>query len=230
VPLTLVVYFAAPQDPMETFDLLISSEVPRDRGRPARAVNRLAVLLCVGLLGAAPVPAVVPEPARPTPTSARLAGSVRSLEPRVRDLEPVVRNLVPSVRALRGEVREGERTTVTISADVLFDFDSADLTDAARRIVADLVPRIAAGDGDVLVVGHTDGIGTLAYNQDLSERRAAAVADVLRPGLPGPRTIVVEGRNFSEPVAPETADGQDDPRGRARNRRVAITFTEPAGR
>jgi OOP family OmpA-OmpF porin len=170
---------------------------------------------------------VVIDPGPPSVPSEALAGSVRDLAPAVRDLVPRVRDLVPSVRELRTEEREGQRTTVTISADVLFDFDSADLTPAAQRVVDELVGRVRATDSAVLVVGHTDGIGTLAYNQDLSERRAAAVADRLRAGLGDGRTFTVEGRNFSQPIAPEMVNGEDSPEGRARNRRVEIAFDEP---
>lgn len=92
----------------------------------------------------------------------------------------------------------------------------------------DLASRIATTtEGEVLVVGHTDGIGTLEYNQDLSERRATAVAALLRGRLDPARSVNAEGRSFSEPVALETSGGADDPAGRALNRRVTISFDEP---
>jgi OmpA-OmpF porin, OOP family len=150
-----------------------------------------------------------------------LAGSVRLLEPAVYALEPVVREL-------QVEEREGERTTVTISTDVLFAFDSAKLTPDAREVVAELAGRIAETNSDVLVVGHTDSIGTREYNQRLSERRAAAVAKVLRRQIDDDRTVATEGRNFSEPIAEETVNGEDNPEGRACNRRVEISFDEPS--
>jgi OmpA-OmpF porin, OOP family len=146
----------------------------------------------------------------------------------VRVLDPVVRSLEPVVRELQTEERTGTDTTVTISSDVLFAFDSAELADTAARVVGDLATRIASTDAGVTVVGHTDGVGTLEYNQDLSERRAVAVAEAIRAELGDGRTIATEGRNFSEPVAPETVGGGDDPAGRARNRRVEITFEEPS--
>lgn len=155
-----------------------------------------------------------------------IADTIRRLEPEVRRLEPEVRALEPEVRELRTEERSGEDTTVTISADVLFAFDSAELADAATGVVADLSARIEPTAADVLVVGHTDAIGSLEYNQDLSERRAEAVAEAIRAELGDGRTIATEGRNSAEPVAPETVGGEDDPAGRARNRRVAITFAE----
>jgi OmpA-OmpF porin, OOP family len=178
----------------------------------------LLVLACVGVLSVAFAPSAAAQQPPPTPSARDLLGSVRPLEPRIRVLEP-------EVRSLRTEKRGGGLTTVTINSDVLFDFDSADLTPAALQVVTGLVPRIDAGGATVVVVGHTDGIGSAAYNQSLSERRAAAVVEALRPTLGG-RTITSEGRSSSEPVAPETINGADNPAGRAQNRRVEISFEE----
>ncbi len=81
----------------------------------------------------------------------------------VRLLDPQVRRLDPEVRELRIEERAGDQTTVTISTDVLFAFDSAELTPSAVAVMDDLAARVAGAGvgGDVLVVGHTDGIGTM---------------------------------------------------------------------
>jgi OmpA-OmpF porin, OOP family len=195
------------------------------------AHSRAVVGVCVALLlsVATPAGAEKTEPTvidpfhgrTPPPGQVDLTGSVRPLELVVRQLEPVVREL-------QIEERQGERTTVTISTDVLFAFDSAKLADAATDVVSELAGRIAATDSDVTVVGHTDGIGTRRYNQRLSEQRAEAVARVLRDRLDDGRAITTEGRNFSEPVAEETINGEDNPEGRARNRRVEISFDEPS--
>ena len=154
----------------------------------------------------------------PAPSEAELAASIRNLEPVVRVLQPVVRRL-------RTETRKGDRRVVTISTDVLFEFDSAELTVPAKRIVADLAREIAATKGDVTIVGHTDSIGTEAYNQDLSERRAAAVADALQPAIGADRTLTVTGRGERDPVAPNEKNGRDNPAGRALNRRVVVSFS-----
>ncbi|MCX7889537.1 MAG: OmpA family protein [Rhodobacteraceae bacterium] len=67
------------------------------------------------------------------------------------------------------------------------------------------------------VVGHTDSTGSLAYNQSLSERRAASVAAVLRQnGVPSSRIVTI-GRGPNEPIASNAT-----PEGRAQNRRVEI--------
>lgn len=125
---------------------------------------------------------------------------------------------------------EGETTTtegadsvtVDVAADVLFAFDSAELSPSARatleEVGADVVERAAGGT--LQVVGHTDSEGSDAYNDDLSRRRAQAAAQVLAPyaeqaGL----DVVVEGRGEREPVASNDTD-----EGRQANRRVSVTF------
>lgn len=85
-----------------------------------------------------------------------------------------------------------------------------------------------APPGEVRVVGHTAGIGADADNQLLSEQRAAAVAGVLQARLEPDRPVATEGRGETELVAPETVGGADDPAGRALNRRVPVSFPEPA--
>jgi outer membrane protein OmpA-like peptidoglycan-associated protein len=161
------------------------------------------------------------EQGEPRPSAQDLAASVRLLEPEVRLLEP-------QVRALQTEQASEGRIEVSTSSDVLFAFGSAELTPPATAIVQELAERAAgAPPGEVLVVGHTDGIGSDADNQVLSEQRAAAVADILRARLGPDRPLVTEGRGETEPVAPETVGGEDDPAGRALNRRVTVSFPEP---
>jgi OOP family OmpA-OmpF porin len=81
-----------------------------------------------------------------------------------------------------------------------------------------------AAPGQVSIVGHTDAEASDAYNDDLSRRRAQAVADVLSPILaPAGVTLVVEGRGEREPVADNAT-----PEGRQLNRRVSVGFTEEA--
>ena len=71
----------------------------------------------------------------------------------------------------------------------------------------------------IQVVGHTDNAGTAAYNQDLSQRRAFAVSQVLQGnGVPGGR-ISAFGRGEDQPIASNLT-----PDGRAQNRRVEITI------
>ncbi len=114
---------------------------------------------------------------------------------------------------------------LNLSADALFDFDKSVLKPVGRQNLDELLARIKGLDVEVvLVVGHTDWIGTDAYNLGLSLRRAAAVrAYLVSQGLPADR-IRSEGKGESEPVASNETD-----EGRARNRRVEITVV-PLGR
>jgi outer membrane protein OmpA-like peptidoglycan-associated protein len=125
-----------------------------------------------------------------------------------------------------------ERRSVALLSDVLFPFGSAALTGKARTVIASAAQEITAG-GDrgqpISVVGHTDGIGSDADNQALSERRARAVTAELRTDLGSGWKFTVSGKGESAPVAEErNPNGSDNPAGRARNRRVEITFTRAA--
>jgi OmpA-OmpF porin, OOP family len=149
--------------------------------------------------------------------------------PRQADGEVRVRDLIYRWHALDGSERVeqgGEETTVTLSEEVLFEFDRADLKPAA----ASRLDALAGGLGDlgprtVTITGHTDSRGDPAYNQDLSERRAAAVRSALADRLGGDFTFEASGKGETEPVAPnENEDGSDNPEGRALNRRVEITY------
>jgi outer membrane protein OmpA-like peptidoglycan-associated protein len=156
---------------------------------------------------------------------------------RVRAIERRVIAIVRREESVSGAVRSAEspkQVEVAISTDVLFAFDSADLTPAAAQILQDTANGVREeASGAVAVHGHTDSIGDPAYNQSLSERRAAAVRDALVPAVGrGDLTYEVAGFGETQPVAPnENPDGSDNPEGRARNRRVTITFPKgaPAG-
>lgn len=114
---------------------------------------------------------------------------------------------------------------VTLPADVLFDFDKADLRPSAQQALQE-VANLARDKarGPVAVHGHTDALGGDAYNQKLSERRANAVKAwlVAREGLPAAR-LSTAGFGARNPVAPNRrTDGSDDPDGRQLNRRVTV--------
>lgn len=122
-------------------------------------------------------------------------------------------------------VEEGPRTTrLTVNNDVLFDFDKAEL----RPEAAEALQRVAEiirqrGPSSVRIVGHTDSVGTDAYNQQLSERRARSVEQWLASHGGGLPPMQAEGRGESQPVAPNAGpDGADNPEGRQRNRRVDV--------
>lgn len=113
---------------------------------------------------------------------------------------------------------EPESGKVTFDTDTLFDFDKSVLKPEGRRKLDVLMSRLADSSVEVVVaVGHTDSIGTNAYNQRLSERRARAVSNYLiEKGLPKEK-IFTEGKGESQPVASNASK-----QGRAKNRRVEV--------
>ena len=110
--------------------------------------------------------------------------------------------------------------SITINLEVEeFDFDSATLKPEMKAALEDVAARVKASKGDETldIVGHTDSTGPEAYNQGLSERRAAAVADYLvATGLDESR-MSTSGMGESNPIASNATR-----EGRARNRRVEI--------
>lgn len=121
-------------------------------------------------------------------------------------------------------VVEGEdATTTTLSSDVNFEVDSAELTDRAHEILDEMIEEWEEDPPSRLVItGHTDSVDDDAHNQTLSEQRAGAVKDYIDSKLPG-LTITAEGKGESEPIASETnEDGSVSEEGRAANRRVEI--------
>lgn len=117
-------------------------------------------------------------------------------------------------------------TVIRLDSSVLFDFGKAELRPEADPVLDEVVDVLSESDKPIDIVGHTDSIGTDEDNLELSLDRARAVETALRDrGLDV--DISIDGRGESEPVAPnETPDGEDDPAGRAQNRRVDITIRE----
>lgn len=117
------------------------------------------------------------------------------------------------------------RDTLTLRADVLFHFDKSNLTPAAHSILARVAPEIKArAVGPVQVTGYTDSIGPPSVNGPLSQARAQSVVAALTPLTPGV-TYQAAGKGAADPVAPNTLPGgQDNPAGRALNRRVTIVY------
>jgi outer membrane protein OmpA-like peptidoglycan-associated protein len=118
---------------------------------------------------------------------------------------------------------------VNLAADLLFDFDKADINPGAEPQLAKVVTLLKAySTADVVIDGHTDGKGGDAYNQMLSEKRAAAVAQWLaaHAGIDSAK-LRTRGWGKTKPVAANTnSDGSDNPEGRAKNRRVEITISK----
>jgi len=114
---------------------------------------------------------------------------------------------------------------VSYSADAFFDFDKAILKPAGKASLDELSSKLGGMNLEVIIaVGHTDSVGTDAYNQKLSIRRAEAVKAYLKgKGIEETR-IYTEGKGESQPKADNaTAEG------RAQNRRVEIEVVGTRG-
>ena len=109
-------------------------------------------------------------------------------------------------------------TKVTYAADTFFDFDKSVLKPAGKAKLDDLVGKVKGINLEVIIaVGHTDSVGTDAYNQKLSVRRAESVkAYLVSKGIEKNR-IYTEGKGEKQPVADNKTK-----EGRAKNRRVEI--------
>lgn len=147
------------------------------------------------------------------------------------DLKIKVLDLVFRVEDIGGKVQDLQvkesdtEIRIELAADVLFDFDKADILPKAQEALKQAASIIREkAKGTVRVEGHTDGKGSDAYNQKLSERRAAAVkawfADRERISNVQFSTA---GFGAKQPkAANKKPDGSDDPDGRQKNRRVEI--------
>lgn len=127
-----------------------------------------------------------------------------------------------TVRSVEVVETEGDEVVVTLASDLLFDVDSDVLSAAAGERVAELVQPLE--DGAALSVeGHTDSVASDEYNQDLSERRAAAVADAVRTVRPD---LVLEVTGYGESRLKVRERGDDVAEARAQNRRVELRYAE----
>ena len=162
-----------------------------------------------------------------------LAGPTRAEPTPGESQQFTVRNLVFTIVDLGGkvldlEVKETEEEVqIDLAADVLFDFDKADLKPAAQQTLQQAAGIIRdKTKGEISIVGHTDSKGDDAYNMKLSDRRAASVRNWFeKNGNLSGRNMTTAGKGETEPVVSNTKpDGSDDPEGRQKNRRVEITI------
>ncbi len=195
----------------------------------------IAGIIAAALAALWPVAAQTVGEDAPLPPGVRgdvspLRGGAIPLTPVISELRGVTPGLKGGVESLQGALKDlgatvkGKEIKISLSADVLFDFDKADLRPEAdpelRKVVTVLqsYPKAA-----VLIEGHTDGKGNDRYNQALSERRAESVRRWLAEHGVG-AGMTTRGWGKRRPVAPNAKpNGSDDPEGRQKNRRVEIT-------
>lgn len=129
---------------------------------------------------------------------------------------PVVAMPAPVVVAAAAPTPVAEK--VSFASEALFDFDQSTLKPQGKAALDQLLGQLTGMDLEVIVtVGHTDAVGSDAYNQKLSQRRAEAVkAYLVAQGVETSR-VYTEGKGETQPVADNTTAA-----GRAKNRRVTV--------
>jgi outer membrane protein OmpA-like peptidoglycan-associated protein len=134
-----------------------------------------------------------------------------------RDLE---KNLAPEIQAGQARVQKlsDQVVLVTMTNQTAFETDSATVKPGFNTTMdklADVVVRY--GKTTLTVVGHTDNVGTNAYNQRLSERRALSVAQYLESRRVNGMRLATAGKGEAQPVESNATES-----GRRANRRVEI--------
>ena len=148
--------------------------------------------------------------------------SITSLESSTTALDDSITNLQPMITAFETRATEGEETVITLSSDILFAFGESTIGPRAEARISELVAEAPEGV-TVQVHGHTDSVSGREFNQQLSEERAATVASVIEEARPDLQ-LEVAGFGMDEPVEPNEVNGEDNPEGRALNRRVEIRY------
>ena len=116
--------------------------------------------------------------------------------------------------------RVGEGVLVTFDSGLLFAFDSDAIQGNARTNLQNLAESLKNyQETEVMIIGHTDSVGTDSYNQGLSERRARSAAAFLAQNGISRDRVEALGRGETEPVADNVNDA-----GRAQNRRVEVAI------
>jgi outer membrane protein OmpA-like peptidoglycan-associated protein len=130
---------------------------------------------------------------------------------------------VSRLEAALGQIAETRRTALGLvmnlgSSYLKFDFDKAELRPEDKELLSKVAGILMTShDYTVSVNGHTDDVGTDAYNQKLSEHRAQAVRDYLVKAGLSADILSVEGHGKSRPLVAGTTDAA-----RAKNRRVEL--------
>ncbi|HTS85116.1 MAG TPA: OmpA family protein [Usitatibacter sp.] len=126
----------------------------------------------------------------------------------------------PAAPAAAAKAPSSVRQSIVIQADALFDFDKSVVRPDGKKSIDEALAKLQGVDLEmVIATGHTDSIGTEAYNQKLSERRAEAVkAYLVSKGIPAAKVTTI-GKGKTQPVATNKTK-----EGRQKNRRVDIEF------
>lgn len=185
------------------------------------SLNRTERGAILGTAGGAAVGAVIGRRVGNTAAGAIIGAAVGGAAGAVigRQMDNQARELEATIPGARVE-RVGEGIAVTFESGILFPFNSTSVEPAGRTNLQALANSLRQyPETEVLIVGHTDDVGSDAYNQTLSLGRADAAANVLASfGIPRDR-VQTAGRGESEPIASNA-----DPAGQAQNRRVEVAI------
>lgn len=186
----------------------------------AATLGAITLISALSLAWAHPLTVDSPDDL-PEPTQEMLDASVTQWNP---EGSITQWTLEGSVDELSKEADEGPNTVVTLKSDILFDFNSATVPDTAGAAIVEAVKAAPQGAA-VAVGGHTDSVGDAASNLTLSQQRADIVATIIRAERPDLQ-ITATGYGDTQPIAENIRGGEDNPEGRALNRRVEITFAK----
>lgn len=175
----------------------------------------------VGAAGGAVVGGVIGKAAGSTATGVIIGAAVGGAAGAIigAEMDKQAKELKQNIPGATVE-RVGEGITVTFASGLLFDFDSDVIRPEAQKNLRSLASSLHKYPGsDLLIVGHTDQVGAAAYNQSLSERRAASAANYLVAQGVGRNRVATRGMGETEPAA-----SNDTEAGRQQNRRVAVAI------
>lgn len=114
--------------------------------------------------------------------------------------------------------RRGDELVLTMPAGITFPFNSSEVQPQFRNTLDEIAQTLQAYPSTLIdVYGHTDSVGSDAYNQRLSEERARSVANYLTSRGVQPVRIATQGFGESQPIADNSTEA-----GRAANRRVEL--------
>ena len=175
----------------------------------------------VGTAGGAVVGGVIGKVAGSTAKGAIIGAVVGGVAGAIigAQMDKQAKELELSIKGAKVE-RVGEGIQVTFDSGLLYDFDSDVVRPEARINLHELAVSLEKYPGsDLLILGHTDQLGSVAYNQGLSERRANSGATYLMSqGVSGTR-VATRGLGETEPIATNETEA-----GRQANRRVEVSI------
>ena len=149
-----------------------------------------------------------------------LSGVAMVLDIKLDPEEPIVRET-----RIQFKAKEAKKSQI-VEADAAFGFDSAELNRRGRKALEECAYFLNMREEErVMIAGYTDSKGDDSYNMRLSERRAETVRKWFQAHkVLGAETFKIDARGESDPIAPNSLNGRDNPAGRAKNRRVEIIY------